>query len=84
MKLLMIVPTRGRPQNARDAYTAWRDTVSGSADLLFVVDEDDPQLGSYRNQMHWMPHAMLLTAKPGLRMVGALNAVAKNECYILA
>jgi hypothetical protein len=77
-ELLMIVPTRGRPQNARDLYTSWMATVTGNSRLLFVVDEDDPQLESYRAQMAWMLHAQLLIG-PRLRMVGSLNAAATSQ-----
>jgi hypothetical protein len=80
--LLMVVPTRGRPQNVRDLYQSWVDNTTGDADLLFVVDDDDPQLGTYRNQMAWMPRAMLKTVPPGLRMVGALNKVATQEALM--
>lgn len=74
-ELLMIVPTRGRPQNARDLYTSWMATVTGNSQLLFVVDDDDPQLGTYQTQMAWMLNAQLLVG-PRLRMVGSLNAAA--------
>ena len=74
--LLVIVPTRGRPQNIQAFYDSWVATTK-DADLLFVVDEDDPLLGTYQYRMQWMPRAMLLQAAPGLRMVGALNAAAK-------
>jgi hypothetical protein len=77
-ELLMIVPTRGRPQNARDLYTSWMATVTGNSQLLFVVDEDDPQLESYRTQMAWMLNAQLLIG-PRLRMVGSLNAAATSQ-----
>jgi hypothetical protein len=73
--LLVIVPTRGRPQNARDLYKSWMDTVEGNADLLFVVDDDDPQLGTYQNQMSQLPQAQLMVG-PRLRMVGSLNLAA--------
>jgi hypothetical protein len=77
-ELLMIVPTRGRPQNARDLYTSWMATVTGNSQLLFVVDDDDPQLESYRSQMAWMLNAQLLVG-PRLRMVGSLNAAATSQ-----
>lgn len=76
--LLMIVPSRGRPQNARDLYTAWMATATGNSQLLFVVDNDDPQLGTYENQMAWMLNAQLLVG-PRLRMVGSLNAAATSQ-----
>lgn len=77
-ELLMICPTRGRPQNARDLYTSWMATATGSSQLLFVVDEDDPQLGTYQSQMAWMLNAHLLVG-PRLRMVGSLNAAATSQ-----
>ena len=76
--LLMVCPTRGRPQNARDLYTSWMATATGSSQLLFVVDDDDPQLGTYENQMAWMLNAQLLVG-PRLRMVGSLNAAATSQ-----
>ena len=44
-KLLVLVPTRGRPHNAqalRDAF----DSTQATADLLFVIDKDDPELAN--------------------------------------
>jgi hypothetical protein len=76
--LLVIVPTRNRPQNARALYESWEATVTGRADLLFVCDDDDPQLDSYKNQMSWMPRSYLLVG-PRLRMVGSLNAAATSQ-----
>jgi hypothetical protein len=45
--LLVIVPTRGRPQNAARLQRAFDDTDSLNATLLFVVDHDDPELPAY-------------------------------------
>ena len=45
--LLVIVPTRGRPQNAERLAQAFKDTDSLNADLVFVADEDDPELPAY-------------------------------------
>lgn len=45
-KLLVLVPTRGRPHNAqalRDAF----DSTQATADLLFVIDKDDPTFDGY-------------------------------------
>ena len=44
--LLVIVPSRGRPQNAERLLSAWTQTEA-TADLLFAVDDDDPTLGQY-------------------------------------
>lgn len=75
--LLVIVPTRGRPQNAQAFYDAWSANTA-NADLLFVVDEDDPLLSTYKYRMQWMggPGVRLAVCPAGLRLVGALNWAA--------
>lgn len=45
--LLVIVPTRGRPQNAARLAKAFEETDSLNADLVFVADADDPELPAY-------------------------------------
>lgn len=45
--LLVIIPTRGRPQAVPAIVDAWNDT-SATADLLFAVDTDDPELAEYK------------------------------------
>lgn len=45
----MIVPTRSRPHNVAPLVQAWRDTraFEDGAELVFVIDEDDPALAEY-------------------------------------
>ncbi|MET7795661.1 hypothetical protein [Streptomyces decoyicus] len=45
--LLVIIPTRGRPQAVPAIVQAWDDT-GATADLLFCVDTDDPELAAYK------------------------------------
>lgn len=45
--LLVIIPTRGRPQAVPALVQAWDDT-GATADLLFAVDNDDPELAGYK------------------------------------
>ncbi|MFE9003099.1 hypothetical protein ACFYOY_13300 [Streptomyces sp. NPDC007875] len=45
--LLVIIPTRGRPQAVPEIVQAWDDT-GATADLLFAVDADDPELAAYK------------------------------------
>ncbi|MFD3999848.1 glycosyltransferase family 2 protein [Streptomyces rubiginosohelvolus] len=45
--LLVIIPTRGRPQAVPALVQAWEDT-GATADLLFAVDTDDPELSGYK------------------------------------
>jgi hypothetical protein len=71
--LLVLVPSRGRPQNAARLQRAFADTDSLNAELLFVVDHDDPALDGYRDagvrlQIH---HGCT-----GTGMVASLNAAA--------
>lgn len=73
--LLVIVPTRGRPQNAVALYRAWQDTTAGVSRLLFAVDDDDPAREAYRAALAGMPEVIGYEG-PRLRLVGTLNAVA--------
>jgi hypothetical protein len=45
--LLVIIPTRGRPQAVPELVAAWDDT-GATAHLLFAVDTDDPELAAYK------------------------------------
>lgn len=77
--LLMIVPTRGRPDSVPTIADCWRQT-GATADLLFAVDDDDPMLPGYREHMENIndPHIRWRTG-PRLRMCGTLNAAAVEE-----
>jgi len=44
--LLMIVPSRGRPEKIEACIDAWLNTRENS-DLLVCLDEDDPELNNY-------------------------------------
>lgn len=47
--LLVIVPSRGRPDSLERVAAAWDATGAfGSAGLFFAVDDDDPRLPGYR------------------------------------
>lgn len=47
--LLVIIPTRGRPHAIPEIMQAWDDT-GATADVLFCVDKDDPELAAYKAQ----------------------------------
>ena len=82
--LLVIVPTRGRPDNVRRVVEAWDATGAWEdAALLASVDCDDPAIGGYRalareregDGCHWW-----LSEAPVWRpMVAKLNAAALAE-----
>jgi hypothetical protein len=75
--LLVIIPTRGRPQAVPEIVQAWDDT-GATADLLFAVDTDDPEMAAYKK------HAAALKADGRVRftfgkrrrLCGTLNAQA--------
>jgi hypothetical protein len=78
--LLVIIPTRGRPQAVPEIMQAWDDT-GATADVLFCVDKDDPELAGYK------AHAKALADYERVRFVfwarkrlcGTLNqAAVKN------
>ena len=46
MKMCVVVPSRGRPENADRLAKAFIDT-NADADLYIVVDNDDPKWNEY-------------------------------------
>lgn len=46
--LAVVVPTRGRPENAARLATAFEATAASGAVPVFVADQDDPKLPEYR------------------------------------
>lgn len=90
-ELTIIVPTRGRPGNLADLWTAFAETCTGDTALFAVVDDDDPELPAYR-EIHEaayeageadrsQPRYHLLVA-PRLRLGGTLNAVAPYQAAL--
>lgn len=58
--LVTIVPTRSRPEAVARVVAAWEETgaFADGAELLFVVDRDDPRCAEYR--------AALITCREGV------------------
>lgn len=46
MKMCVVVPSRGRPDNADRLAKAFKDTNT-EADLWFIIDNDDPKWNEY-------------------------------------
>ena len=46
MKMCVVVPSRGRPENAAKLAQAFIDTQT-EADLYFIIDNDDPKWNEY-------------------------------------
>lgn len=86
--LTVLVPTRGRPDNLAALWQAFHETCTADTRLFAVVDDDDPELPTYR-QVHEgayeagtadrdHPRFLLLIA-PRLRLGGTLNAIAPTQ-----
>lgn len=66
--LLVIVPSRSRPDNIKRLAQAWKDTEA-SADLLIVLDDDDETASDY-------PAECWTTVGERLKLAGSLNKAA--------
>lgn len=76
--LAVIVPTRGRPQNAARLAQAFRETDALNAVPVFVADEDDPELPGYELLLDdgKIPRLMIQGHSRGRGLCGALNYAA--------
>lgn len=78
--LLVIIPTRGRPGAVPEIMQAWDDT-GATADVLFCVDKDDPELAAYKQQAKALADdgRVRFVYWARKRLVGTLNqAAVKN------
>ena len=75
--LIVIIPTRGRPQAVPEIMQAWDDT-GATADLLFAVDTDDPELAAYKKRAAELKGdgRVRFTFGKRRRLVGTLNQQA--------
>lgn len=70
MSLVVLCPSRGRPDKAKECYQAFLDTRHlTSTEMRFVLDEDDPAGSSYD-----VPLFHVKRGRPG--MTDALNEAA--------
>lgn len=81
MRIAVIVPTRGRPDNAQRLVNVFRDTTGGldETHLIFGLDDDDDALDGYDDVMH--DERTTFITGPRLRMAGTLNAIAREVAY---
>jgi len=76
-ELLVLVPTRSRPQNLKPIVQAWWETGAfGFADLLFVADADDMQIDGYSQLVGSQAGAMIQILPEWMPLVPKLNFVA--------
>lgn len=81
--LLVIVPSRGRPQAVAEMAQAFGDTCTGSTRLVFMTDDDDPDEDGYLEQVinlgiSMEGKAIALRSGPNVSMVDALNRAARR------
>jgi len=78
-RMLIIVPTRSRPENVAKVVQAWEDTDAfRHADLLFALDVDDPKFGDYREALLNTPGQVLRSELMEWRpMVRKLDTVTR-------
>lgn len=76
--MLYIVPTRGRPHKAVELMEEWR-RVTAFADLLFVIDSDDPYLTQYASEIVSRGFKYFLIEPMGSGMVAPLNFAAVSD-----
>lgn len=70
MSLVVLCPSRGRPDKALECYQAFLDTRHlTDTEMKFVIDEDDPTAGDYA-----VPVFHVKRGRPG--MTDALNTAA--------
>lgn len=76
--MVVVVPTRGRPDNMVDFIRSWEETTF-MADLVFAVDDDDPRLEEYMSSFEThKTDSMSLVVGPRLRLGGTLNKVSSS------
>lgn len=69
-KILIITPTRQRYKRAKEMIAAWEKCTTGKSEIVFYVDDDDPQLKQYRSLVR---DKIRLTVGKNLGMNGSYN-----------
>jgi hypothetical protein len=83
--LVVIVPSRGRPEAAVALVQHFADTCTGGTRLLFAIDESDPTAERYAEATGVLPpgHRVIVNVLycPSTSMVEALNAAAGSAAW---
>lgn len=85
-ELAVLIPSRGRPGNIRRVIGAWDFTNAWDvADMIVIVDQDDPEIGGYRDVLEETRHPdtgqpliKLIEMPVWLPMVHKLEAVVSS------
>lgn len=72
-ELVVLVPTRGRPDAAVELAKVFEETCTADTQLILVVDDDDPKLDEYMERLE--PRLLGIVDDPR-NMVHALNRAA--------
>lgn len=86
--MIVLVPSRGRPQNAVRLTEAWEKADTMNAVLTFVTDDDDPELEAYRTLLTEgvIKHMITFPAPPVPGITHPLNRAASilwDKCRVL-
>jgi hypothetical protein len=73
-RLVVLVPSRGRPDNIKRLQESWIETCTHGAQLITYVDLDDPCLAEYESlRSKYFP----IFTGPRKRFIGTLNMAAQ-------
>lgn len=77
-ELTVLVPSRGRPEAAVELAKTFRETCTANTELVFVIDDDDPQADEYKQALPTRVETsrVELYRQAGGSMVKALNNAA--------
>jgi hypothetical protein len=70
-RILIVCPTRSRPQNAELTLAAWKETTSGRSDLVFAIDDD-------QSDLYPRLSGAIYDVRPRKRMIPRFNEVAMD------
>jgi hypothetical protein len=48
MEIIIISPTREKPEQCQQMVDSWKETTSGLSDIVLMLDQDDPKLDEYK------------------------------------
>lgn len=81
-KMIILVPTRGRPMNAAQLLSA-HEELSAASDLLFIIDANDPEHDQYHFEVSQERCMTIENQTRGMAypINKAANAIAKQDKY---
>lgn len=75
-RLVVVVPSRGRPERCAEALTAAKVLATGHTQLYAAVDTDDPALPDYYRVLRGTATVHIVPGSGAAGMVAALNHAA--------